>query len=131
MVNSEYVDKRFCDFVKKYERVLTHLKFDEETIKKFSHNLSWRLINRDFVKSGSKPINALHTGKRVTRFLIKLAIETCPARKSFKERLLQEYYSRMEECRKTSPDAVFFSFESTYANKLRINFAQYRDMFRL
>ena len=126
-----YVDQRFAEFVKKYKALLAELKFDAETIAANVANLQRRLAARDFKLYGSRAINLLHAGKRITRFYFKLAFEVCPAEKARRQRLRDEYSARTAEIRETQPYAVFFSFEATYANKLRINFAPLRRKFYL
>lgn len=130
-VTMEYVDTRFAQFVSKYEAVLKHLNYAEAEIGSLTENLAARLKARDFKLYGAKPIQFLHSGKRVTRFLLKSAVEYSPAQKARREALRQEYSNKTAEIRSKNPTACFFSFEAAYADKLRVNLRAFRDLFRL
>lgn len=130
-VSLSRVEVRFSEFVAKYAAVLRSLQYDEATVAKNVASLTHRLATRDFKLYGERPIHMLHGGKRITRFLIKLAIECCPKEKARREQLRTQYLARAQEIRVRQPNACFFSFESAYADKLKINLANFRDMFRL
>lgn len=130
-VTMEYVDRRFAQFAAKLEEVMQSLKFDQAKINDYVSNLRKRLAARDFKLYGNRPINYLHSGKRITRFYIKLALETCPSRKAFVARLQDQYQERVAEERRRNPFASFFSFEAAYASKLRVNLTPHRRLFMI
>lgn len=128
-ITTEYVDKRFAQFVAKHAVTLQALGYEEARVQKDCRNLELRLRLRDFKLYGSNPIHALHGGKRITRFLVKSAIEHRPAARARRERLYQEYCERAREIRKSQPFASFFSFEAVYAKQLRVNLLPFKKMF--
>lgn len=130
-VTMEYVDTRFAQFVSKYESVLKHLNYAEAEIGRLTENLAQRLKARDFKLYGTKPIQFLHSGKRVTRFLIKSAVEYSPAQRAKRDALRAQYHAKIAEERRRNPTACFFSFEAAYADKLKVNLRTVRDFFRL
>ena len=130
-ITMQHVDNRFGEFVAKYAAVLMALKFDLDTINSHVDNLKRRLATRDFKLYGEKPSHYLHAGKRITRFYIKLALETSPAQKAKEERLHAEYCARAAEIRERQPNASFFSFEAAYAGKLKVRLQPYRDFFKI
>lgn len=130
-VTMAYVDARFTQFVQKYTEALKFLQFDASTVEKNAAALQHRLAAHDFKLYGAHPIHFLHGGKRITRFLIKLAIETCPATRARRERLRREYEQRITEARKSQPAASFFSFEAAYADKLKVKLAPMSHLFRI
>jgi hypothetical protein len=130
-VTMAYVDTRFTQFLQKYTEVLKGLQFDDQAVAERTASLKHRLDTRDFRLYGERPINVLHGGKRITRYLIKTAIEWGPIAKARRERLLAEYFQRIAEARKTNPDGCFFSFESTYAKQLKVNLTPMSHLFRI
>lgn len=130
-VTMEYVDQRYSQFAEKYRAALAFLKFGEKEIADNVKALQHRLATHDFKRYGDKPINYLHAGKRITRFLIKQAVEYSPAARARRERLQAEYHARIAAERVRNPMASFFSFEAAYAGKLKVNLANFRSLFRL
>lgn len=128
-VNKEYVEARFAQFVRKYREVLASLGYGADEIAKNTAMLTERLKKRDFKLYGARPINELHGGKRITRFLIRSAIEFGPAQRARRAALQTQYHEKITEERRRNPCATFFSFEAAYASKLRINFGPMRQMF--
>lgn len=129
MVTIKYVMGRFEKFVVKYEKVLRQFAYDEDYILERVNSLKHRLSARDFKLYGDKPINILHGGKRVTRFLIKSAIEFSPAQKAKVARMRTEYSNACELERKRTGDVLFFSFESAYAKKLKVPLTPFKKLF--
>jgi hypothetical protein len=130
-VTMDYVDQRYAQFAEKYRAALAYLKFSEQDIAERVKALQHRLATHDFKRYGDKPIHFLHAGKRITRFLIKHAIEYSPAARARRTQLQADYHARIAQERLRQPLATFFSFEAAYARKLKINLANFRSLFRL
>lgn len=129
MINAEYVERRFEAFVSKYASVLRQFEYDEEYVAKQIFNLTNRLATKDFKRYGEAPINDLHGGKRITRFLIKSAIEFCPAQKAKIAWLRNKYARACAAEREVSGTLVFFSFETAYAKELKVPLAPFKTLF--
>lgn len=130
-ITTDYVDARFQQFVAKYQAVLKELNYEPAYIEQSSRHLAQRLATRDFKRYGDRPIQLLHAGKRVTRALIKFAIHSCPAQKRRRELLQQQYNDRLAMLRERNPEVTVFSFEATYAAKLKIDLRPYKAFFYL
>lgn len=130
-VTMPYVDTRFAQFLQKYAEVLKTLQFDDAAVAERIASLKHRLDSRDFKLYGERPIHVLHGGKRITRYLIKTAVEWGPIAKARRERLRAEYCERIAEVRKSQPFACFFSFEAAYSDKLKVNLGAMSHLFRL
>jgi hypothetical protein len=128
-VTEEYVNNRFKEFADKYWKLLEFLGYASSNVEEWVTVLSNRLASRDFKQYGTRPINDLHGGKRITRFAIRTAIEHCPSEKQRRERLQQEYNARAAEIRQYQPHASFFSFEAAYADKLKVDMRPHRQWF--
>lgn len=128
-VTLEYVANRFSQFVLKYELAMKTLGYTDAQISDNARMLKVRLASGDFKTYGDKPVHMLHGGKRITRFLIKSAIEFRPAMRERRDRLLKEYLQRAQEIRAKQPHACFFSFESTYARRLREPLKPFKNLF--
>lgn len=132
VIDMDYVDKRFAQFVDKYAQVLTAQGHPPEQIGSNVAMLRQRLATRDYhVRDANRPVCHLHAGKRVARFLIKTAIEFSPARKAQIARWREQYGRSCAEARRTQPHITFFSFEAAYAGKLRLQLAPHKAAFRL
>ena len=130
-VTMERVNVRFAQFVEKYRIALKFLNYSEADIGKDTAALERRLAAHDFKLYGSHPVHYLHGGKRITRFLVKQAIEYSPAARARRERLAAEYRARIAQVRVQQPLATFFSFEAAYAAKLRVDLSAFRALFVL
>lgn len=130
-VDMNHVNARFAQFVPKYSDAMRTLGYPEADVQENARKLGVRLAARDFKLYGDKPINVLHGGKRITRFLIKSAIEYGPAQRARRERLLADYNRRAAEIRAKSPDASFFSFEHVYAKQLKVPLMPFKPLFRI
>lgn len=131
IVTSERVRVRFDQFLSAYEAALKSLAYEANEISDRVGKLRTRLARADFKLYGNKPIHELHGGKRVVRFLIKLAIEHSPAQQARKIRLRAEYLRRLEELRKTNPNPCVFSFEATYAKQLKVDLTPFKQLFHI
>lgn len=133
MINIDYVEKRFSDFIKKYRSVISNpqYKYSPEQIEKNVEHLQKRLQNRDFKMYGDKPIHLLQAGKRIVKNSIKVAISTNPFRKSIINMWREQYRKDCEDSIKNKPwlsNSGFFSFEAAYSKKLLINFSQHKQL---
>lgn len=124
-----YVETRFADFVAAYRRAMTAMGHDKHYIDTHSQVLQSRLATRDFKLYGDRPSHLLHAGKRISRFLIKLAIENSPGQKERRARLYEKYQAECAEIRVHQPLATFFSFEAAYALRLKVNLQEHRALF--
>jgi len=127
----EYVEKRFGDFVAKYQQVLTAYGHDKAEVEKNTAMLRDRLTRHDYVLKAERPVCHYHSGKRVTWFLVKQAILYCPAEKARIARLRARYSTQCSEARARNPFATFFSFEAACAKDIRVDLRRHRDAFRL
>jgi DNA polymerase III epsilon subunit-like protein len=128
-VTMEYVDNRYKDFAAKYGQLLEFLNYPAPYIAESVAKLSLRLATHDFKRYGDRPINFLHAGKRITRALIRFALEGCPHEKQRRELLRTKYLRKIEEVRRSQPQATFFSFEAVYAKELKVDLSPHRQWF--
>lgn len=126
-----YVAQRFEHFVQKYKAALEALGYSEVNVTRNCAQLTHRLETHDFKLYGAAPVNYLHGGKRITRFLLKSAIEHRPAETARRDRLHAEYSARLAEIRVNQPFATCFSFEAAYASKLKVRLAPFKKLFFL
>lgn len=131
LVTVAHVERRFADFVGKYAKVLEDLGYASTAIEEQVTHLAARLSKRDFRQYGSHPVHALHGGKRITRFYIKLAILRRPAMLERIKRWQAEYRAECAEQRKVNPCLQVFSFEAAYARQLHPSMAPFRQHFLL
>lgn len=131
-ITPAHVEVRFATFVAKYAEALTTLKFPAPYIEDSVGNLKRRLTNRDFKRYGTHPVHDLHAGKRITRYLIRLAIENSPAERARRDKLQERYREKCAEIRQQrGPLTTFFSFEAACAKQLKVALWPYKAMFRI
>lgn len=131
-VTFEILEKRVPQLVCSYRAALTELGFDAETVKAWSASLQDQLKARRYHKGNSpRAIEHLVCAKRVTRYLIRCAIENRPAERARRDRLMREYVAKCKEIREKQPLAAFFSFEASYAGRLRVDVKPFAHLFRL
>lgn len=130
-VTMDYVAHRFEHFVQKYKAALEALGYCSDKVARNCAQLAHRLETHDFKLYGAAPVSYLHGGKRITRFLLKSAIEHRPAETARRARLHAEYSARVAAIRVNQPFATCFSFEAAYAPQLKVPLAPFKKLFFL
>ena len=128
-VTHAHVQLRHGQFADAFARALKTLGYSADDACERVAQLRKRLANSDFKLYGTEPVHYLHAGKRVTRALIKFAIQGCPAELRRRDALRQQYNKRVAAERALNPHANFFSFEAAYAGKLRVDLSAYKKLF--
>lgn len=131
VADMNYVQHRFDQFVVSLETALKALGYPEAEIQSQCTMLRSRLAKRDYWLKADRPVCHLQSGKRVTRFLLRSAIQFSPAAKARVARLRRRYADECRAIRQESPHAVFFSFESAYSKHLVPDFAAHRKLLML
>lgn len=130
-ITFEYVDQRFATFVEKLKAAMTSLGHSSEKVAQYAEVLAHRLSTRDYKLYGHTALHHLQSGKRITRFYIKQAIETRPEQLLLREQLRERYCKQVAEARKANPLQHFFSFEAANANALKVPLAPFKKLFYL
>lgn len=131
VTDMQYVQRRFDHFVDKLRTALVALSYPEAEVDSQCNMLRDRLAKRDYWLKADRPVCHLQSGKRVTRFLLRSAVQFSPAAKARVARLRSRYAQECMAIKQASPTAAFYSFESAYAKHLVPNFAAHRKLLTL
>ncbi len=128
-ITEQYIETRISQLKEKIKQANIVVGFDDNYAEIISQQFV-TLCNSPEVKSrDSNPIHTLTRIKRIARNAIRIAIQSNPKRKAQVAFWQNEYSEKCQEMKKIDPAASFFSFETAYAKKLKIEFSHFKTLF--